>query len=357
MHDAAARGRWSLGILSLICLLGAPGIFADMTKYNEMCDASAAIALDDSHFIVANDEDNLLRIYRVDQSHPVRTYDLSRFLGIAYDDKSPESDIEGAARIGEFLFFISSHGRDKKGRRRENRYQFFAVKIGRDLNMEPVGHAYHNLMDGLVRVKALQKTALYDSYLPHKKKVEKLAPKKNGVNVEGLATIPGTDKLIIGFRNPVPTGKAILVVLQNPVQVVLQGERPKFGDVVFLPLGNRGVRDIAFHAGLKKYLIIGGSFDSKNRSQLFIWSGSSQDNPQELAVVDFEKQNSFNPEEIVVYDNLATVQILSDDGTMSVFDGAGSSCNCKALDDANRKFFRSLWLDESDLSEKSTTTR
>jgi len=352
-HSTAARSQYFVGMLVLICVLINPGVFADVTKYYEMCDASAAIALDDSHFIVANDEDNLLRIYQVDEPHPVRTYNLSQFLGISYDDKSPESDIEGAARIGDYLFFISSHGRDKKGRRRENRRQFFAVKVDDDFNMESVGAAYHNLMDDMVRVKSLQKIALYDSYLPNEKKAAKLAPKKNGVNVEGLAAIPGTEKLIIGFRNPVPDGKAILIVLQNPIQV-LQGERPKFGDVVFLPLGNRGIRGISFHAGLQKYLIIGGSIDSKNRSQLFSWSGHSQDAPQRLPVAGFE--NGFNPEAIVVYDGRAAVQFLSDDGTMSVSNGAGGSCNCKALDDANKKIFRSLRLKETDLLDKRALT-
>lgn len=340
---AGARRRRFFGIVSLICLIVTSMTIADVSTYQEMCDASAAVAVDDSHFIVANDEDNVLRIYHINDSHPVRSRDLSQFLGITYDDKSPETDLEGAARIGDAIFFISSHGRDKKGRRRENRRQFFAVKVDDHFNIKPVGQPCHSLLDEMVQVKSLQKIDLYDSYLPKKKKVDKLAPKKNGVNIEALAAIPGTEKLIIGFRNPVPDGKALLIVLQNPLQVI-QGERPKFGDAVFLSLGDRGVRDIAFHAGLKKYLIIGGSFDGKNRSQLFAWSGQSRDAAQELAVVDFKKQNNFNPEAIIVYDNRAVVQLLSDDGAMSLSDGAGGFCKCKELDDPNKKFFRSLWL-------------
>ena len=37
-------------------------------KHYGMCDASGGIALDDTRFVVANDEDNVLRVYKTGSS-------------------------------------------------------------------------------------------------------------------------------------------------------------------------------------------------------------------------------------------------------------------------------------------------
>jgi hypothetical protein len=39
-----------------------------IVKHFGMCDASAAVALNSTHFIIANDEDDFLRIYHTYQS-------------------------------------------------------------------------------------------------------------------------------------------------------------------------------------------------------------------------------------------------------------------------------------------------
>jgi hypothetical protein len=45
---------------------------------------------------------------------------------------------------------------------------------------------------------------------------EKLPPKaKGGLNIEGLAATPDQE-LLIGFRNPIPEDKALVLVLTNP---------------------------------------------------------------------------------------------------------------------------------------------
>jgi serine/threonine protein phosphatase PrpC len=91
-----------------------------------MCDASAAVALDADHFVVANDERNTLRIYKRGQPDPVNSVELSTFLGT---NEKKESDLEGAARIGTRVYWISSHGRNKDGELQERRRRFFATEI------------------------------------------------------------------------------------------------------------------------------------------------------------------------------------------------------------------------------------
>src|ERR1051325_4079976 len=65
-------------------------------SYFGMCDASAGVALASNLFAVANDEDNIVRTYRIDRTNaPVQTANLSSFLRV--EVKWPETDLEGAA--------------------------------------------------------------------------------------------------------------------------------------------------------------------------------------------------------------------------------------------------------------------
>src|SRR5690349_1982196 len=91
-------------------------------------DASAAVALDADRFVVGSDEDSLLRVYRRSApGKPVEIIDISRFLQLT--KKSPETDIEAAARIGDRIYWITSHGENISGKDRPNRHRFFATDI------------------------------------------------------------------------------------------------------------------------------------------------------------------------------------------------------------------------------------
>ena len=51
-------------VLFMLCTFFlSASVAAEQIKYGGMCNASAAVALDAEHFIVADDEDNTLRIY------------------------------------------------------------------------------------------------------------------------------------------------------------------------------------------------------------------------------------------------------------------------------------------------------
>ena len=70
-------------------------------------DVSAAVFLDETHFAAADDEMNGLLVYDVNTpGHPVSMLDLGVFLKVA--SKFPEADIEGAARMGDRIYWITS---------------------------------------------------------------------------------------------------------------------------------------------------------------------------------------------------------------------------------------------------------
>jgi hypothetical protein len=293
------------------------------TTYRGMCDASAAVSLNADLFAVANDEDNSLRVYhRKPGGLPAFTFDMTPFLRIG--KKKPEADIEGSAVIGDQVFWITSHGRNAKGKDAPNRERFFATTFtvaNSVVRLTPVGKPYPSLLDDLVREPKLARFNLAAA--------SQRAPKEPGaLNIEGLTSTP-ENTLLIGFRNPIPQGKALLVPLLNPGQVI-QGQRAQFGQPILLDLGGYGVRSIG--RDKDKYLIIAGSYDSDGESRAYTWAGGS-DAPVHLAGVRFP---GLNPEGLAysTAEGQTEFFVLSDDGTLKI---GGEDCK-KVKNPAFRQF-------------------
>ena len=294
-----------------------------------MCDASAVVTLGANHFVVADDEDNILRIYsREHGGLPVRAINFARFLAVS--PRSPEADIEGAARIGDRIYWITSHGRNKNGKQRFNRHRFFATTVVENsgsFDIRPVGRPYGGLLPDLTNDPKLAGFKLSVAAT--------LAPKSKGaLNIEGLCATPD-GYLLLGFRNPVPQGKALIVPLLNPGELI-SGQRARFGSPILLELGGFGIRSIAASSG--KYLIVAGSYDSDGQSVLYEWKGG-ENQPRRLERIGLP---GLNPEAIEFFREGETERLLvvSDDGAMLV-----GGKPCKQLKDPGRKSFRALTLD------------
>ena len=90
-----------LCLAGLLCVQGAPLTLAEPTVFTGMCDASAAVAIDAGRFIVANDEDNILRVYARGGGAPLSEFDVSEFLGAQGKKKAKEKKTTG---IGWFVY-------------------------------------------------------------------------------------------------------------------------------------------------------------------------------------------------------------------------------------------------------------
>ncbi|MCI0748253.1 MAG: DUF3616 domain-containing protein [Verrucomicrobia subdivision 3 bacterium] len=290
------------------------------------CDASATVAVTDDLFVMANDEDNILRVYSWKRlGAPVATSDLTAFLNPGR--KSPEVDIEAAARIGDRIYWISSHGRNAKGKERLSRHRFFATTMAATngaVRLKPAGNFYAGLLKDLDADPRFKPFSLA--------RAAQWAPKIEGaLNIEGLAATP-QGHLLIGFRNPIPRGQALVVRLLNPGEVIF-GRAPRFGDPILLDLGGLGVRSIEFchHRG---YVIVGGASDGRPGSRLFEWSGNGAPTPL------LQRGWSFlNPEAVAVFGAAGSEQLLllSDDGTLQI-----RGQDCKKLKDPDLKRFRAI---------------
>jgi len=89
------------------------GVFASAANaqeiYRGMCDASAAVALGQGRFVVADDERDVLLVYKRGQPEGVASVDLVDYLGNRKPNgKNAEADIEGAAAIGQRIYWIAS---------------------------------------------------------------------------------------------------------------------------------------------------------------------------------------------------------------------------------------------------------
>jgi len=322
---------WGAG-LALVCLAPCPALAAAQPKaalaeYFGLCSASAGVAVDANRFLVASDEDSVLRLYRVDKADaPEQVYDLTGFLEL--DGKSTETDIEAATRLGDRAFWITSHGRNAKGKRRESRARFFATKLslaGEKVLVEPEGRPYRQLLADLLSAPDLARYNLSAA--------SKLAPEEGGLNIEGLCSAP-QGHLWIGFRSPLAQQRALLVPLLNPAGVTI-GERAQLGKPRELDLGGLGIRDLGLADG--QYLIVGGPAASKGKTRLFLWDGG-QGAPRRF---DHARLKGLHPECVIFYPGtgLREAQVLSDDGGRNI-DG----CPCSELTDPALRRFRSVWI-------------
>jgi hypothetical protein len=292
-------------------------------------DGSAGADVGGGFFVGATDEDNELRLYDAKGGPSLKTLDVGvnavvkSALGLK---KIGECDLEGAARIGDFIFWIGSHGRDKDANEKKERQVLFATKVsgvGKNAKLKIAGKVYTQLIDDL------KDSGLAPFELA---KAATLAPKdEGGLNIESLAA--DTGKLWIGFRNPKSKAKdALLVPLLNPTEIIEKGARAKLGDPLLLNLGGLGVRDmVAWNDG---FLIIAGDFVDRFQpgarpSRVFSWKPGTE--PNDIGV-DF---GDLNPEAIMIMGegDKARILILSDDGKYPGRNG--------------KKVFRGVWLQQA----------
>ena len=294
------------------------------------CDASGAAALSDRTILVADDEDNVLRQYDADTGGPPRAaHDLSAALGVPLQGKKrprpAEMDLEAATRLGDRAYWVASHGRNKKGKEAPARLRMFATTVGPDGVPAITGPGYEHLLDDLAADPRLAPFGLAEAATR--------PPKADGgLAIEGLTATP-EGHLLLGFRNPNPGGRALVVPLYDAARLVDGGAGPaRLGAPVLLDLGGRGVRSMSWWRG--RYLIIAGDRADARPSALYTWDGRGA--PREVTGLDLR---AYNPEGFFTPEDRDRILVLSDDGERAI-DGEA----CKELDDPARKRFRGLWI-------------
>lgn len=324
---------------SVVALLsGCSEIHSDVMAFTGMCDASAGVAVG-PFLIVANDEDNVLRIYAKDAgTGPVATYDLTPYLHLEFDGKSPEVDIEGASCAGDRIFWIGSHGRNKDDLFRPNRHRLFCTAFtvsSGGVMLRPEGVPYVDLL------KDLSSDSRYRSLFPTDE------GNSAEIDIEALSFTPGEKSLLIGFRAPLIGTNALLVSLENPHDVLLRGAEPKFGDPLLLDLDGYTFRSMEYSARHRCFLISAGSPEGDRPFRLYRWSGEAAAPPDIVSPSpEITRIEDFTPEAVIVDNTGGTITLLSDDGTVKMVDSAAKGkarqCDCKELKDVSLRRFKSV---------------
>lgn len=275
---------------------------AQAIKYDEMCEASGAVALDAERFLVVSDDMDEALIYRRGEPKPVGRVPLGKV-----------SDLEEATWIGDKIFVTTGHSvakgppPDDKAKRRK----LLALNVGTDGALTLTGKAYVNLRADV--------QALVTGVLPSQPVDEGAS---SLANFEGLSAPEDGAFLLVGLRAPVTeSGMAVVVRIDRPFMLVSlpqpDGVSSNEGRVFELNLGGRGVRGMARRPDGEGYLIIGGSEldGSEPPSALFTWVPGSDPVPLDAPGLD-----AINPEAAFYWPD-GTLTILGDNGGMPQPDG------------------------------------
>ncbi|MEU3981927.1 DUF3616 domain-containing protein [Streptomyces sp. NPDC026672] len=317
---------------------------ADARYLTGASDASAAVDVGGGYVVVANDEDNTLRLYDGSASGaPVKTWDLDGKL-----DADKEVDIEGAARVGDTIYWTGSLGNNKDGEYKADRNTVFTTKVSGSGASTALtfGTAGHRLRDDLV---AWDK-ANGNRYGFAAGTADGEVPKQiDGFNVEGLEFAPGsTTTAYVGFRAPlVPPkagGKALIVPVTN-YDKVAQDTKATFGTPVELDLGGLSIRDLRRN-DQGQFLILAGSWAADDNSDpyaVYSWDGTAGHQP--VKVLDLPTSDAGGWESIVSVPSGGTsgarVQLITDDGDADLY---GDGVQAKDLSHPEWQKSRSTWF-------------
>ena len=297
------------------------------------CDASAIVPVSDTNdFIFAVDEDDVLRRWIAPDTYPppggeeaggVEDWlDLTEAVeatGGIDDNELPlnsdkgvprEMDLEGAAQIGDQVFWIGGHGLNKgkgegasyrvSGKYRPNRMIFLATNVPGSATSGELSGTARDLLPALIRANAnggvderqpwlsASAFAAWEAIPPlfggaawaiqpaearFNQREDRIGPppKAGGFNIEGLAA--DGNELLIGLRSPVTDGRAWVLRLANPAEIVADPTvPPQISVEARVDLGDgRGIR--AMTESGDGWLLVGGPYDSPAPSfVLYDWA-------------------------------------------------------------------------------------
>lgn len=221
---------------------------AQLRHYDGVCEVSAAAVLDVTHFAVASDETETLTVYRRGNPAPAGP-------SLRHPDVT---DIEASARVGDVIFWLTSHSFNNAGEDKPKRKLLFATRIGPGPSLVAAGSEFRGLRAMIAGALGVPEATL--------------APR---LNIEGLAATPEGD-LLVGLRGPLAAGGAAQVVrIRNPLALVRLapgGVTARAELAGSLDLGGRGIRSIErIGGGAHRYLIVAGPVQDAGAAPLLFW--------------------------------------------------------------------------------------
>lgn len=276
-------------------------------SYHGLCEASAAAVLDGDHFVVASDESETFLVYRRDNAQPVGRV-----------ARTGVTDIEGAARIGGRIFWLTSHSLNRDRVDKPKRKHLFASTVAAGPTLTFDSGSFIDLRNRVAALLGIDEEAL-----------------KPWLNIEGLAEAQGGN-LLLGLRGaPEGEQRALVLRVDNPLAPAA-ANGTNAARVWRLDLGGRGIRSLErVGEGARTYLILAGPrTDEHAISFLLYWWDGESETVTPGPVVPF---GDMTPEALVAWPD-GQIQILGDNGG----DDASDPARCQEEGDSRPVRFPSL---------------
>jgi Bacterial Ig-like domain (group 3) len=294
--------------------------------YSGAGNASAAVDVGGGYAVVADDENDVLRLYDLSESGPpVQTFDFTGQLPFG----TSEVDVEAAARVGNVIYWEGSMSTGSSGDLEPARSTVFATSVsgtGANTTLTYLG-SYTGLLGDLIAWDQSNGNALG---LAASAAAGVGGHEADALNVEGLEFAAGSSSTAyLAFRAPLePTTNrhlAMLIPVTNFADLATNGNpgttHATFGSPIFFDLGGLGIRDIRENAD-GQYLIVAGTADDSNSGfVLYTWDGNPAHAPRQTPTVlpQLPSADNLGAWETIVStpDPLvsgAPVQLLQDDG-------------------------------------------
>jgi hypothetical protein len=279
-----------------------------ISEFQDIYEPSAVQQLPDGRLLVVEDEAS-------------RALSLMQFAqdGTLFEDAAVDtrlirgfrrklSDLEGLTMDERgYVYAITSHSRTSKGKRSSDREQLLRFRIeGNDVRQ--IG-AYEGLVDALEGSMALQSAI--------KAKVGK-GIDFDTINIEGLNFDQRSQKLLLGFREPMVDGQSMIVVIENPNGIFERNEEPRFGDAILLELQGGGIRSLSYDPVLGVFLMVNEivGHEGNTYSQLWSWSGERGASPEPIALPDIINLNNVESIDSITVNGESRLLIMSDEGSV-----------------------------------------
>lgn len=331
-------------------------------------DASTAVQAGPDHMIVADDENQTLRLYeRKASGTRIKAWNLGGALGLA---SFQEADLEASYRAatGPLAFWMGSHGNQSDGDAAPEREVIFSIEIFNSGENSSVFYQnrYTGLKDDLLDWDNTNGHGLGAAALglAASATVGFSPESPTGFNIEGLAAMAGTSGgAYVGFRAPLTPAsgrtKALLVPVTNFESLATTGTGPaSFGAPIELDLGGRGIRSIS-RVDSGDYLILAGPPGNTGSFELFLWDGNVAHDPV-LLPTDLNSRAldaDASPEALVglpaSFDACSSVQVLLDGGDLDLY---GDTYRAKRHPKRNLRQFRSDFIEIPSQSDTFSVT-
>lgn len=216
------------------------------------------------------------------------------------------SDLEGLSVDDDgFIYAITSHSPTKKDDRKPEREQLlrFQIKGGQ---VGDIGSytGLHTALGGAEALKAsiLEKTGEEIDF--------------HEINIEGLSFHKATGNLLLGMRSPMVGADSLIIVIENPEEVLAGSAAPQFGDPIMLDLQGGGIRALSYDPVLGSFLIVNEIEDAEGdkMSQMWSWTGDPADPPTALEMPGMIDLNNVESVDSVTVGGEDRLLIMSDEG-------------------------------------------